>query len=244
MCTVTFIPSSSRYIFTSNRDEKAGRSTAIPPEAYPFDSGNILFPKDADAGGTWIAVHENGNAIILLNGAFAAHKPKPPYKKSRGLILVDLIDSSSPAVSFQAINLNNIEPFTAIIWNDNHLFECRWDGKTKHSVLLESNQPMIWSSSTLYDETIIAKRKSWFDEWMGKDATPTQENILHFHQFTGDGDKQNDLMMNRDGVVATMSITSIAITETKAEMLHLDVRQQKTIRASLTLEKSIAGNDE
>ena len=140
MCTVTYIPSSSHYIFTSNRDEKAGRSAAIDPEVYTFDSGKILFPKDADAGGTWIAVHQNGNAIVFLNGAFTAHKPKPPYRKSRGLILVDLIDSSSPAVSFQAVNLNNIEPFTAIIWDDQHLFECRWDGKHKHSEMLENNQ--------------------------------------------------------------------------------------------------------
>ena len=243
MCTVTFIPSSTQFIFTSNRDEKSGRSSAIPPAPYKFESGKILFPKDADAGGTWIAVHENGNAIVLLNGAFVAHKPKPPYKKSRGLILVDLIDSSSPAVSFQAINLNNIEPFTAIIWDDSHLFECRWDGKNKHCELLETNQPMIWSSATLYDENIIAKRKSWFDQWIEKDTLPTQESILHFHQFTGDGDKQNDLLMNRD-VVGTISITSIAISEKKAEMLHLDVRHQQTVKASLTLEKSIAGNDE
>ncbi len=244
MCTVTFIPSSSNFIFTSNRDEKAGRSAAIPPEAYSFDSGKILFPKDGDAGGTWIAVHQNGNAIVFLNGAFAAHKPKPPYRKSRGLILIDLIDSSSPAVSFQAVNLNNIEPFTAIIWDDSHLFECRWDGKNKHSELLEINQPMIWSSATLYDEQIIAKRKTWFDTWIQQEAHPTQQNILHFHQFTGDGDTQNDLMMNRNGTVATISITSIAISATKAELLHLDVRQQKTMSASLTLEKSIAGNDE
>jgi hypothetical protein len=244
MCTVTFIPSSSNFIFTSNRDEKAGRSAAISPEAYPFDSGKILFPKDADAGGTWIAAHQNGNVIVFLNGAFTAHTPKPPYRKSRGLILVDLIDSSSPVNSFMAVNLNKIEPFTSIIWDDAHLFECRWDGKNKHSEMLESDQPRIWSSVTLYDESIIAKRKSWFDEWIGKDATPTQEKILHFHQFTGDGDKQNDLMMNRGGTVSTISITSISISETKAEMLHLDVRQEKTIKASLTLEKSIAGNDE
>jgi hypothetical protein len=30
----------------------------------------ITYPKDADAGGTWIAKHENGNAVVLLNGGF------------------------------------------------------------------------------------------------------------------------------------------------------------------------------
>ena len=244
MCTVTFIPTPPSCIITSNRDEKKGRSAAIAPASYTYDSGKILFPKDADAGGTWIAIHANGNAIVFLNGALVKHTPKPPYRKSRGLILIDLIDSSSPANSFQAINLNKIEPFTAIIWDDGHLFECRWNGKQKNCQLIESNSPHIWSSITLYDEGVIAKRKNWFDSWIEKNPQPAQEAILHFHQFTGDGDKENDLLMNRKDKVATISITSIAISEHAAQMLHLDMRQDKTITASLLFEKSMAGNNE
>lgn len=241
MCTVTFIPTRKQYILTSNRDEKKGRSSASGPELYSFDSGKILFPKDGDAGGTWIAVHENGNALVFLNGAFVAHKPKPPYRKSRGLILVDLIDSPTPYNSFLAINLNKIEPFTAIIWDDQHLFECRWDGKQKHHQLIENTEPRIWSSSTLYDQAIIEKRKSWFESWIRKNPTPSQDEILHFHRFTGDGDSSNDLLMNRDGKVSTISITSLAITNVGGLMHHIDIKQEKSTNQSLTFEKSMAG---
>ncbi|MEJ0104485.1 MAG: hypothetical protein WDO19_18810 [Bacteroidota bacterium] len=36
------------------------------------------FPKDGNAGGTWFAVHENGNVIVLLNGGFKFHESAPP----------------------------------------------------------------------------------------------------------------------------------------------------------------------
>ncbi|HUR10350.1 MAG TPA: NRDE family protein [Flavitalea sp.] len=240
MCTVTFIPSGSHCIITSNRDERKGRSPAAVPAPYVFDSGKILFPKDGDAGGSWLAVHENGNAIVLLNGGYVRHVPKPPYRKSRGLILVDMIDSSSPYNSFQAINLNKIEPFTVIILDDQHLFECRWDGKQKHHQFIEKDQPHIWASCTLYNEEVIDKRKVWFNKWLIENPTPTQAQAMHFHQFTGDGDKSNDLLMNREGKVFTVSITSVEINEKKAVMQHLDLIQDISTTSSLPFEKSMA----
>lgn len=240
MCTVTFIPAGDTIYLTSNRDEKHWRSAAIAPQAYAFPSGKILYPKDGDAGGTWIAAHENGNAIIFLNGGLSAHIPQPPYRKSRGLILLDLVEGVTSYNSFLAINLNNIEPFTAIIWDDNLLFECRWDGHTKHHKQLNPTIPHIWSSVTLYSEDIIRKRKKWFDAWLKKNKQPTQQDILHFHQFTGEGDRHNDLMMNRDGHVFTVSITSMAITEQSVSMQYLDLKTNQVATQVLAFEKSMA----
>ncbi|MGL1516781.1 NRDE family protein, partial [Vibrio parahaemolyticus] len=48
------------------------------------------FPKDPDGGGTWIALKENGDVAILLNGAFENHIPAYPYRRSRGLIFLDI----------------------------------------------------------------------------------------------------------------------------------------------------------
>jgi hypothetical protein len=224
MCTVTFIPSKEHIILTSNRDEKHWRSPAQPPAMHAFETGSILFPKDGDAGGTWFAVHENGNALVFLNGGFVRHEPAPPYRRSRGLVLLDLLDAVSPFDAFLDIDLHNIEPFTAIIWDDEQLFECRWDGKEKHDTKLDSSQPHIWSSATLYDDEVVARRKQWFDNWLQKHAAPGQEDILHFHQFTGDGDAHNDLLMNRDGKVFTVSVSSAALDRSKAVVRYIDIR--------------------
>ncbi|HYF30560.1 MAG TPA: NRDE family protein [Chitinophagaceae bacterium] len=226
MCTVTFIPAKEHIILTSNRDEKHWRSPAHAPARHAFTTGNILFPKDGDAGGTWFAVHENGNAVIFLNGGFVRHEPAPPYRRSRGLVLLDLLDSASPRVAFQNTSLENIEPFTAIIWDDGRLFECRWDGSRRHAKEMDREQPHIWSSVTLYDEQVIAKRKQWFADWLQQHTMPGQEDILHFHQFTGDGDAHNDLMMNRDGKVFTVSVTSAVIRKGKANLTYVDLNNK------------------
>src|SRR5437763_7529422 len=164
MCTVTFIPSKEGIYLTSNRDEKHWRSAAIGPEAYAFTTGRIIFPKDGDAGGSWIAIHENGNAVVFLNGGFVFHQSKPPYRKSRGLVLIDLINHESPLASFHEIALEGIEPFTAVIWQGYELHECRWDGKDKYAKQAAADQPHIWSSATLYDEEVASKRKKWFEQ--------------------------------------------------------------------------------
>jgi hypothetical protein len=228
MCTVTFIPSKEHILLTSNRDEKHWRSAAHAPARYPFTTGNILFPRDGDAGGTWFAVHENGNAVIFLNGGFVKHEPAPPYRRSRGLILLDLLDSVSPYAAFNAIDLNNIEPFTAVIWNGDQLHECRWDGSRKQVKEMDKSKPHIWSSVTLYDEQVVAKRKQWFDSWLQQHPSPTQDDVLHFHQFTGDGDAHNDLLMNRDGKVFTVSVTSVAMHDRKATLEYVDIKSGVT----------------
>src|ERR1700683_1833329 len=134
MCTVTFVPVGDKIYITSNRDEKILRSNAIAPAIYKLKTGNILFPRDKDAGGTWFAVHENGNAVVLLNGGWRKHIPHPPYRKSRGLILLDIIDSENPLSTFFSSNFTEIEPFTSVLWFMSQLFECRWDGKHKSCI--------------------------------------------------------------------------------------------------------------
>lgn len=237
MCTVSFIPARDKIFLTSNRDEKYFRSAAIPPAVYEFGTGKLLFPKDGDAGGTWVALHENGNAIIFLNGGFVRHTPQPPYRQSRGLILLELIADASPARHFSDINLTDIEPFTAITWDENRLFECRWDGKLKCKTEMDAARPHIWSSVTLYDEEVIDRRKGWFINWKNKHTEPGLEEILHFHQFTGEGDSHNDLMMNRNGQVFTVSITGIEIRERVGLMKYIDLKNKMQYTQEINFRK-------
>jgi hypothetical protein len=241
MCTVTFIPAGDKIFITSNRDEKHWRSNALQPAVYAGKTGNLLYPKDGDAGGTWIAAHENGNAVVFLNGGFIRHTPEPPYRKSRGLILLDLIDAADPVTTFNRIPLHNIEPFTAVLWRNGQLFEYRWDGAQKYATLLPVSQPHIWSSATLYDEAVVEKRKSWFKRWLQQHKQPSPEDILHFHQFTGDGDTHNDLRMNRNGQVFTVSVTLMALTDETTQMHYLDLKNNSAFKQQITVEKSMAG---
>ena len=217
------MPLPDSILLTSNRDEQTARAAAILPDTYLYKSGKILFPKDGKAGGTWIALHSNGNAMVLLNGAFRKHVSRPSYRKSRGLIFLDIFDSEEPVHTFESINLGGIEPFTLVIWHNYTLWEARWDCYEKYITPLPADLPHIWSSVTLYDDEVIARRRMWFTRWLKETTYKTSENIRLFHEFGGDGDDFVNLRMNRNGVLQTVSITGIEIMPKKAIMHYKDI---------------------
>ncbi|WP_276500372.1 NRDE family protein [Terrimonas pollutisoli] len=235
MCTVTYIPCREKYFITSNRDEKYSRSTAIAPVVYEVNQRKLIFPKDADAGGSWIALDENGNTAVLLNGAFEKHEPTPPYRQSRGQVFLAIVTAQKPVLHFQVVDLSGIEPFTIIILDRHHLHECRWDGADKYSKQLKKHQPYIWSSVTLYDSDTIEKREKWFVDFLKLHGEPTQKDILEFHRFAGDGDPDNDLLMERDGMFSTVSITNILLTSDRASMKYIDIKNNRTTERKIEL---------
>jgi hypothetical protein len=222
MCTVSFIPVRDSFFITSNRDEKLTRKRAVAPVAYKQEENYLIYPKDADAGGTWIVMKENGDSAVLLNGAFLPHQSNPPYRKSRGQILLEFINDPNPSQRFAKFNLHNIQPFTLILLEKGSLYEFRWDGQERYCKQLASDQSYIWSSCTLYDGLVIKKRERWFGTFLNRNPYPTQRDILNFHRFTGDGDKGNDLLMSRDNTYSTVSITSIHLTADRGSMKYLD----------------------
>jgi uncharacterized protein with NRDE domain len=228
MCTVSFIKVRDDVFITSNRDEQTARPAALPPKKYAVKSGNIIFPKDGLAGGTWIAMHENGNTMVLMNGGKEAHVPHPPYARSRGLVFLEIFDSASPIEMFRNIALENIEPFTLIIWEQQQLWEASWSGSEKAVTGLSEDVPHIWSSSTLYDLRVREKREVWFHKWYGAQKEITKEAIENFHEFAGEGDSSIDLRMNRAGILQTVSITSILLSPGQRSFDYKDLLEGKT----------------
>jgi hypothetical protein len=116
---------------------------------------DLLYPRDEEAGGTWIGSSYDSRLLCLLNGGFENHERKLPYRKSRGLIVTELLAAPELSVALEAIGLEDIEPFTLVTveWKDElTLGEFVWDGAKKHRKLL-SIGAQIWSSSTcLYND--------------------------------------------------------------------------------------------
>ncbi|MBK6998312.1 MAG: NRDE family protein [Lewinellaceae bacterium] len=114
MCTVTYLPRPSGFILTHNRDEAPSRSSqSIVREKTPGGK-TLLFPRDTLAGGTWIATSREGRTACLLNGAFVLHKRELPYRRSRGLILLDFFDWENPDIFFERYDFERVEPFTML----------------------------------------------------------------------------------------------------------------------------------
>jgi hypothetical protein len=222
MCTVTFIPGRFDVYLTSNRDEQTTRRQALRPQSYQ----ELTYPKDATAGGSWIALKNSGDAGVLLNGAFVKHRRENAYRKSRGLIFLDIIQAEQPLTFFGDLQLSGIEPFTLVLFINQRLFECSWDGIKKHLVQLNTAHPYIWSSVTLYDEKVRDQRRTWLYNWY-KEGDITENGILHFHRTAR--------IMQRE--IATVSITSIRIKAGKGKLTYYDLKEESKRKTALPLRR-------
>lgn len=226
MCTVSYIPLQGKCIITSNRDENALRPSAFVPKEEIINGCRVVYPKDPKAGGTWFAVNQNGTVAVLLNGAFEKHVPRAYYATSRGLVLLSIISNPAPVFYFQKTALDEIEPFTVIVFEDGKLCELRWDAATKHMKQLDPLQNHIWSSATLYSKEAVAKREVLFEKFTSPANNMNAASIIQFHSSNFD-DAENGFVINRNNCMVTFSITQATITSTNILLAHHDLRAGK-----------------
>ncbi|WP_051203249.1 NRDE family protein [Hugenholtzia roseola] len=206
MCTLTYLPlEGQNFILTSNRDELRTRPIALPPALRKVENKELLFAQDPQAAGTWLGLNRQGDCICLLNGAFERHTRRPPYRKSRGLLVLEaLVWANTEA--FLAQDFEGIEPFT-LVWiesdkkqNKNaqspeyqhltktklNLHEIRWDGETLHQTQKDPDKPHIWSSATLYSPSVQNERETFFAQHFSQKelseiSDKVAEKIIKFH---------------------------------------------------------------
>ncbi len=212
MCTVVFIPDKEKYYFASLRDENPNRLEAIVPFLTNTNNCNFLAPRDPKGGGTWAGINEYGNVIILLNGGFKNHTKQNNYSKSRGIIVTELLLTKTPVAEWTLFDLDNIEPFTLIVWAEEKLSQLVWDGKSKTLINLSSKEPHIWSSATLYSDNTKNYRTKLFKKWMTTEPYLSKFSLLNF--FKTYNENYNGFLMKRGENIKTLSYTFIEIKTT------------------------------
>ncbi|HLW13976.1 MAG TPA: NRDE family protein [Flavobacteriaceae bacterium] len=229
MCTVTFFPlSSTEFVLTSSRDESPNRAT-LPPKIYSHGQLELLYPKDAVAGGTWVGASSQKRALTLMNGGFVAHKRKDMYRLSRGVVVLELLETDSVIDFVEKFDFQGIEPFTVVLldWAEKpKLLQLVWDERELHLESLPL-EPHIWSSSPLYTSEMHAKRKEWFEIFKTKNKLPRASELWKFHHEAGKGDKEIGLQIDR-GVVRTKSITQLVLAPQVVESIYHDLESGET----------------
>jgi len=223
MCTVTIFALGDRLVFTSNRDEALARPQALVPTVTKYKGKTLLFPKDPLAGGTWFAVSAAGSVAVLLNGAFKRHIPTGHYRKSRGLVLLDIIAHDDPAAELTVYDLHAIEPFTLLLYDSSRLIEFRWDGDARYFKEIDLAAPCIYSSATLYTPEIISQREEWFEAFLHSSQAKNPLSIRDFHASAGRGDAENGLVMSRGNLLKTQSITQAILGTTSVDFNYHDL---------------------
>ena len=208
---------------TSNRDEHISRGNAVYPAFSLINGKNLLFPKDPVSGGTWFISNEKGDIGILLNGAFEKHFSNPPYRKSRGVVLPEIFQNDSPLNAIKQYDFSGIENFTIILWQQQQLWEIKWNGLLLHMTEINAGICHIWSSVTLYTPEMTNERKNWFTEWCNTLTIFEQGSILDFHTQTGQDNKEYGLQIARPDKITTVSITSIRLENQQVTLIHKDL---------------------
>jgi hypothetical protein len=241
MCTVTYLPYRQGFILTHNRDEAPVRSPQfISRMNLPGDK--LLFPRDTKAGGAWFVTSHSGKTACLLNGAFLKHRHEPPYRRSRGLILLDFYDWTDPNAFFLDYDFNGIEPFTMLFFHHGTGLEFRWDGVGRHLKSLPTDQPHFWCSATLYPPEMQEKREQVFRNWLSR-MTPWElperkklaGEIWRLHQTGSVNDPENDYVMNRHDRVRTVSITQVIQNRDMSRMRYFDLLENHRNQRQIVL---------
>jgi uncharacterized protein with NRDE domain len=223
MCTVIFVPQQENgFILGSIRDENPKRIKALEPQLYSQRNMNFLAPMVGNESGTWLGVNQNGASVILLNGGFASHFPrKEKYRISRGLIVKQLLLSPDIHKELSSIGLDEIEPFTLIIFDRLSLTKFVWDGQAKHSKSLSTQIAHIWSSSTLYSSEVQKNREELFQAFRSKNQLANEDDLKRF--FFSHSEEVNGFIMNRSDEVKSLSISFLHYNKESVDLSYFDI---------------------
>ena len=139
------------------------------------------------------------------------------------MVVLDLISSESVILFWESINLENIEPFTLVVFENQKLYQLQWNELDKEMIQLDTSKNYIWSSSTLYTVSIREQRAVWFYSFLESEKSVSELDILNFHKNTEDGNQENGLVINRNNLLKTLSITQTVIEKNKVSISHHDL---------------------
>lgn len=237
MCTVSYIPlSQSEFLLTSNRDEGKERGLASAPAKLKLSHYEIVAPVDPFAKGSWIAASSRGDVVCLLNGAFKKHQHRPPYRMSRGQVVMDYFNHHHPVDFGNEYLLEGIEPFTLIMIHpaaEIELYELRWDGRERFLKKLKEREFHLWSSCTLYTPELEVKKRDAFAKGLKQIGNINAGSVTALHRnFLYE---EWVLPPQRVPQVSTLSITSVNSGNNMLEMNYKDLSHHSEAEQLISL---------
>jgi hypothetical protein len=205
-----------------NRDESVRRAPSLPPAWHHTKAGRALWPIDPDGGGTWIAAHESGLVLALLNHA-PGIKPWAPRTEStaapsRGRIIPQLIHASTARHALDALETlqerHSLFPFRLLAFHAQQPQAqlATWDGSSLRRDTVAS--PLCLASSGLGDDLVLPRVELFQKMLEPEGAAPHAQDAFHAHTWP---DRTHlSVMMSRPGY-RTVSITSVLLTPVRSD---------------------------
>ena len=236
MCTVSYIPRPDGYLLTTNRDEDPNRETLLP-QARTLPSGaQLMAPLDARGGGTWVAADHTGRTACIMNGGLENHKRKPPYRKSRGLVVLDAFEAADFDSFLQDEDPSGIEPFTLLLIEPGRIQRWVWDGRHSHHFQPDPESAHLWSSATLYSREQHAQKEAYFREALEQEGDG-REALLKIHGQ----EAPTPFILDRPDVRST-SITQMALGANCMDITYYQIAAGETVRITMPVVACRIGN--
>lgn len=218
MCTLTVCVEDGAYSLTMNRDELLERGES---GLHQYDEGDkaILYPRDAQAGGTWVGVNARGVTLCLLNRYDGHYRPDCP---SRGeLIPAGLRCGDEQGVRrwLNALNPEPYNPFSLVLISQAGVSRLLWDGR---QALRDQPEAAPWffmtSSGERFNE-VEAKRRRQFDQWR-QSGQPFVGAFPAAHLTCDPDDPGSSILVERS-YAHSKSVVRIEVRDKQLELNYL-----------------------
>jgi hypothetical protein len=219
MCVLSVVYNGGEIIVTSNRDEKRERPNSSIPRAYHLNGGCVVYAQDSLQNGTWLVADDRGRVAVLLNGAIKPHVPNPPYRMSRGLLLLDVFEKEDFLTAFHEFDLTGIEPFQMIFISQGSIYQMLWDEQFKHVVQFHDRSSVCFFSSTLYSENHQQEKENWFIKQQSNLDVDYALHLFHLHQRRSNGAEDGCFFLN-NSTHLTKSVSQVVIAQGQSTYRH------------------------
>jgi len=220
MCTLTYRLTNQGYELFFNRDEQRTRPQAIQPTVNVLL--NAIYPIDPSGGGTWIAAHESGISLALLNYYQAQIEPSLKNFTSRGVIIPHLLaDHENIHQQLLKMDLSVFQAFQLCVFDSDLsskpnkqklVTQYVWNGKKLTYSILSAEQSQPITSSGVDYPMVLAARQQQFKTMISSQST-TQDYIA-YHHHQGESGKCSVKMFREDA--HTVSFTQISVDQSQA----------------------------
>ena len=215
MCIVSFYHLNNQVVLTHSRDEAIDRKASSEIEEHILNDKKYYAPVDKLKNGTWIFYSEEYMACILNGGKTKPIELKSHYKKSRGIVLLSLLNYDNVQEFIAKENLEDIAPFTMFVYERKlkKSFLLFWDEKTLEVNELIDEKFIFRASSTLYSFNKMTELENIFPTF----NTTSPEEIFNVHLQVKMND--GDVAIGK----ATTSITQIMANDSLTEMKYCPI---------------------
>lgn len=174
MCTLAILfrkEAKWPLIIAANRDERLNRPFLKPARHWP-EFPEVTAGRDKMAGGTWLACHDNGLFVAMLNrrGSLGPEISK----RSRGLLALELAHEGSLSEArhrLDHLDLAIYRPFNMVMGDSESVWWIRWEGERSDQKLQEGLS--LLGEGELDDSSIprmeIYKKKFTVAGWPDRD---------------------------------------------------------------------------